>query len=357
MAKKGYVRKTTEEVEAEINRYSTQAIKDMESFVTRPEDVLELSEFMSHFYHYSANNMAMIHSQFRGAYAVGSFKTFSDAGFRINKGEKAIKVWVPVEVTTFLSEGKVKTISKATLEEKAKIKRGEIETKKIRRYKLGNVFDISQTNANLADLPNIFPNRHYDFKAPESGKQLYAALKGIGEKLQAPLLEDAFRQIGTAKGAFVQDSCGQLILMNPKNSLAENIATGIHELTHAQLHGKDKKRERTLSRSEEEFQAELTSHIVSKHFGLDTAEKAIPYIATWTKNGSTLEEKTMLLKEIHETARSMIGSIHEEMDRLQDRSVSKEHGWEKESEGPVVHITSKAKSGPSNSTNALEQGR
>ncbi|MGG5319220.1 DUF3991 domain-containing protein [Enterococcus sp. AZ072] len=318
--KKNYQRKTRAQIDEEIQLFSDKALTNIKAFTNKPEDILELSDFMSNFYHYSSNNMAMIHSQFKGAYAVGSFKSFSDAGFKIDKGSKGIKILVPVEVTLFEDqEGATKSISSATAAEKAKIKSGVIETKKVRRYKLGNVFDISQTNAKPEDLPKIFPNRHYNFDLPSNSKHLFAALESIGDKINVPFGIDHDRSLGNAKGAYAKLSNGsEVILMNPKNLPAENISVGIHELTHAKLHDFNDKRKQALSPSAKEFQAELTSHIVSKHFGIDTTEAAIPYIATWTKNGESLDQKAELLREVHDAARNLISEIHHELEIQQD---------------------------------------
>ncbi|WP_261023556.1 zincin-like metallopeptidase domain-containing protein, partial [Streptococcus mitis] len=82
------------------------------------------------------------------------------------------------------------------------------------------------------------------------------------------------------------------------------IATTIHELAHATLHNpslSDQYKE--LPKVQKELEAEMTSHLLSKHFGLDTSEKAIDYMAKWTDNLQGLDDKQLAdsLKRIHKT--------------------------------------------------------
>ncbi|MDH6364527.1 hypothetical protein M2139_001482 [Enterococcus sp. PF1-24] len=322
--KKNYVRKSGKEIEAQIREYTSQAFEKIQSYTDSENDILELADFMSNFYYYSANNMSMVLSQFPGAYAVGSFDALKDAGFPVKKGSKGIKILVPVEITTFISDGEIKKISEASEEEKKRIKAGEIETNKIRRYKLGNVFDISQTNATREDLPKIFPNRHYSFDLTEDSQIVLDSLIDIGEKSGISIRFDSEqdRLIGNAKGTYMeiieQSELRKVIYLNPYNDLSENISTTIHELAHAKLHGSSGLAANdNLDDAAKEFQAEMTSFVVTKHFGIDTSEKAIRYISSWTKNGEGIEDKARLLGQVHEVSRSFISEIHSNMMELE----------------------------------------
>lgn len=143
----------------EITEKMDQAVK---SHFTTPEQLKEYLSFMSKFYNYSPRNSALIHNQFRGARAVGSFKFWQDKGYSVKKGEKGVQILVPNKtVPKFKNEeGKWKNIKYATDKEKELIKEGKLEEMKSRLYfSIGHVFDVSQTNAKASDLPEIFPNR------------------------------------------------------------------------------------------------------------------------------------------------------------------------------------------------------
>lgn len=309
---KNYKRKTREELKKELDGYIESATEKINQYLTNPKDVDELLTFMSQFHHYSMNNQAMIQDQFRGAYAVGSFKTFSDAGFKINKGEKAIKILVPTPVTLFTGlDGVQKNISRATQEEKQLIKQNKLKTTKKNSFKLGNVFDISQTNATIEDLPKIFPNRHYDFSYEGNPQEMLHTLKTISEKMGVPVTETL--DTGASKGTFFMavDGSGKGIKLNARLDDTNKISTLIHEMAHATLHS-DVTNE--LTTAQEEFQAELVSNVVSKHFGLNTDEESISYIASWTNNGQNLEDKRALLKDVHATSTQLIKEIYETFD-------------------------------------------
>ena len=62
--------------------------------------------------------------------------------------------------------------------------------------------------------------------------------------------------------------------------------------------------------AEKEFQAEMTAYTVSSYFGIDTSEYSLDYLSNWTK-GKTFEDKTKLLKEVHETSVEFIETIEE----------------------------------------------
>lgn len=89
------------------------------------------------------------------------------------------------------------------------------------------------------------------------------------------------RELGVAKGLFAigKDSHKEIVL-NPRNTPSEEVATLIHELAHAQLHDKTRVQEsgsywstkdvNELQVSIKEFQAEMVSYVVSSHYGIDT---------------------------------------------------------------------------------------
>lgn len=309
---KTYQKKSPADYKKEIDGYIESATLKIDSYLRNEKDIVELLDFMGQFHTYSFRNQMLIHDQFDGAFAVGSFKAFSDAGFKINKGEKAIKILVPTPYNVYEGlDGKQKSYYETTAEEKKLIKQNKLPTKKQMAYKLGNVFDISQTNATHKDLPKIFPNRQYDFSFEGNENKMIQVLKEISERNGVPVKEELTQT--AAKGAFRTSITGERdIVLNQRLQPSNKIATLIHEMAHSKLHhSKD-----GLTSAEREFQAELVSNVVSKHFGLDTDEKSISYIATWTKNGKELSDKRLLIKEVHETAVSFIQSIHESYDKM-----------------------------------------
>ncbi|MGH1747895.1 DUF3991 domain-containing protein [Enterococcus entomosocium] len=307
-------RKSADELKKETDQLVKDAMENIKNHFDDPEDVLELGAFMSKFYNYSLKNTALIQKQLPHAHAVAGAKKFKEAGFFIRKGEKAIRVLAPTTYKCFINEqGRSQSLSKATKQQKEKILKGELKTEERRAFKNVPVFDISQTTATADDLPKIFPNRPYNFDltTATNTKLLYQSLETYALSEGLTIIDDLTTVtpvLGTAKGAYGQGIDGsEMLFMNPRFTQAEQVPTMIHELAHAKLHSKTSNS--NYSSSVKEFQAELAAYIVAHHYGIDTKEESIPYIAAWTKNGQTVEDKLAQMEEVKVFSRQMIEQI------------------------------------------------
>lgn len=323
--KKKYTPKTKEQIKEETKEVMDKVLTDITKYYRSPEDMLELADFMAKFSNYSPKNMQLIRSQFESAYACANFKAFKDAGFHVNKGEKAMKVFHPY-VKEYVRDPKTKLaipLGKLTEEQKKQVKNGELKVEKQTNYYLkATAFDISQTNAKPEDLPKIFPNRQFNFEINDENKELLKiGIQALAEKENIKIKTMGqgalVKELGNVHGAYVQvlDSSYSQIVMNTRNTETNELSVAIHELAHAKLHGnKIDPLEHTPTK---EFEAELTSYIVCKHYGMDTSEAAVPYIAQWTKNGQDIEEKDKSIMRVHETASSFINTIDKKISELQ----------------------------------------
>ena len=307
-------RKSADELKKETDQLVKDAMENIKNHFDDPQDVLELGAFMSKFYKYSLKNTALIQSQLPNAQAVAGAKRFKEAGFFIRKGEKAIRVLAPTTYKCFVNEqGRSQSLSKATKLQKEKILKGELKTEDRRSFRSVPVFDISQTTATADDLPKIFPNRPYNFDLTKATntKMLYQSLENYAVSEGLTIIDDldtVTPVLGTTKGAYGQGIDGsEMLFMNPRFTQAEQVPTMIHELAHAKLHSKTSNS--TYSSSVKEFQAELAAYIVAHHYGIDTKEESIPYIAAWTKNGQTVEDKLAQMEEVKVFSRQMIEQI------------------------------------------------
>lgn len=131
-----YKKKTAEERKLEIDSLTDEMHVNLRNYATDPKELEAFLVFMSQFYDYSLKNQLLIHSQFKGAFGVASFKTFKDWGLSVLKGEK----------------------------ENLAAHKTTVETRKRVSFKLGTVFDVTQTNAQPEDYPDLFPNRKKDFQ-------------------------------------------------------------------------------------------------------------------------------------------------------------------------------------------------
>ena len=81
-------------------------LKEVDNYTQSPEKVVEMLDFMDKFHNYSSRNAMMIQMQRPGATAVGSFAKFKSMGYKVNRGEKGIKIFVPTKATVFYRKNK-----------------------------------------------------------------------------------------------------------------------------------------------------------------------------------------------------------------------------------------------------------
>ncbi|WP_338631288.1 ImmA/IrrE family metallo-endopeptidase [Clostridium baratii] len=317
---KFYKGKTKEEKEKEVDKLLEKANKGIEKSFNSLEGLKELIEYMNKFYNYSMRNTFLIQEQFRGALAVGSYAFWKEKGYTVNKGEKGIGILVPIQLSDYIKTeyGKAIPIKKATKEQKELIEKGEIEVfEGGLTYKKGYVFDISQTNAKIEDLPKIFPNKWIEGEV-ENYDLMYRAMENIANKIGVKIVEPK-NELGVVKG--VSYPLTREIALNPRNTQLQNVKTLIHELTHAKLHTMETRNNYT--KNEKEFQAEMAAYVVCSYFGLDTEEYSFEYINSWIKNAE-LKDKENLVNEIRNVSKEYIEIIEETLINDKDKSLSLE---------------------------------
>lgn len=341
---------------------SERAFQKIREYTQSPEDLMEYVEFMSKFPQLSPRNVALIQEQWRGANAVATYdqwqsmgealrikpedviqtkatyvnkrtgetKEVVHRGLSVKTGEKPqITLFRPlmVRMIPVIDENgnhvkndkgnpKYKKFSDATPQEKELVKAGKLPVRQFQernpktgqpRFTTYKVFELSQTTLKPESYPKAMPNRHYNFDVDKvKTKEVLEGLCDYAESIGVSIMKDEAHVLGNTKGAFFPQE--QLILINPDNTPGEKIATTIHELAHATLHNpslSDQYKE--LPKVQKELEAEMTSHLLSKHFGLDTSEKAIDYMAKWTDNLQGLDDKQLAdsLKRIHKTVSKM----------------------------------------------------
>lgn len=309
------------ERQTEIKQFTKEALEEVRKYVEKPEQTLEMADFMAQFPNYSFKNVALIKHQFKGATAVAGYKELAKKGFPVRKGERGIRILAPVPYQYILDQkGKRKSKRYWSKEEKAKIDRGEIKVKDDVWYRNVYVFDISQTNAKPEDLPDIFPNRpySYDYTQVRNRQSLYDALVEFSKTNGVPvkvvsLDEWNGQRFGTAKGVFSQSQKGKQIMLSPRLNDDEKIPVLIHEITHSILHNEQQqsKRDKPLNTIQKEFQAELSSYVIAKHYGIDTKKQAIPYIDSWTNNLKEISKEDQIrdINEAQKVSRQITNQI------------------------------------------------
>ena len=330
---KGYQKRTAEEIKQEVKSLSQQALDAVKKHTHSPEDVKELLNFMSRFPERSFRNQLLIEEQFPGATACLGRAALKKEGIYIKKGEQGNKIFVRKTVKGFYEKGRgFVRETEATPEDKKRIESGQIEVIKKPYYTIEKVFDITQTQLKPEDYPKIFPNRVFDFQLDTKGQSelqagIQAVVNNIGIQIRDMSESEIYqRELGQARGAYVRNEFTgeEEIVMNTRNTPTQHLATSIHELAHARMHKFSE-----LDTATKELQAEMTSYIVCKHFGMDTSEKAIPYIAAWTKNGQTLDDKEAaergkIMNDVSRVANEFIQTISTEINQYREKEYDQE---------------------------------
>lgn len=345
---------------------SQAAFQKIREYTQSPKDLAEYLDFMSKFPTLSPRNVALIQAQWPGANAVATYNqwqamadslglskddvmqtkaTYTNKrtgqtkevvhnSLSVKAGETSrirlfrpqMEKMIPVldnngnQLKNEKGNPKFKRLSQATPQEKALVKEKKLKVSLFQKrdasgqplYTTYNVFELSQTTLKPESYPKAMPNRHYNFDTDQvKTNEVLEGLCDYAKSIGVSILSDDAHTLGNIKGAF--DPNRQEILLNPHNTPGEKIGTTIHELAHATLHNPKKmmSQTKTVPRYQAELEAEMTSYLVSKHFGLDTGDKAFRYMANWTDNLTIFSDKALTdsMTRIHKTVMSMVKHV------------------------------------------------
>ena len=258
--KEKYIRQQ-EETKESLSRMVEEMAKNYQD---NPEDLVELLKFRSRFHTYSFRNTVLICKQNPGASFVASYQKFQEMGYQVQKGQKGMKIFVPVLVNYFMdlqTEERVQ-LKYASLQQKEKIKEGKIKLQQSIVYKIGHVFDISQTDCPERDYPKFYHMGYPD--------NLHAALcRAIREYcsqiLHCPVYRKEMNSI-ILRGYYLPQK--NEIFLNSKLEDTERLSTLIHEMGHAILHQNTP--ENALV-SQIEFEADSLALMLENHLGIETS--------------------------------------------------------------------------------------
>src|SRR5215208_1589535 len=226
-------------------------------------------DVQARFHHYSPNNAALILMQRPEATRVAGYNDWLRMHRYVRKGERAIKIIVPMFKTR---------IDEQSGEERRHIFFG-----------IGNVFDLEQTEGEpLAqiDVPML---------ESDAGEQLYTGLAGVAgrEGLQVERVPEL---AGEMMGFYERGSQRIVVRLAAQLQMTKTLA---HELGHHFAgHGTP---EDSAPRAEQETVAESVAYVVLAHHGLDSGERSIPYIATWSQDRKVLQQAMSTIQQVSAT--------------------------------------------------------
>lgn len=267
---------------------------------------------MSKFHNYSLNNIHLLKMQNPNVSRVASFNKWkTDFERTVKKGSKALKIWVPYQVKTKISANQ-NELSFSPSE-------NEMEEKEVTvtRFKLGNVFDVSQTEGK--ELPKAINELTGDVKDYED---LYRAAKAVSMDNQVPISFEEIKREST-NGYYSPDE-NRIVISKGLKGQEQILKTIFHEMAHADLHRGSNAQYGDDQYRKQELQAESVAYVVANHFGFDTSSYSFGYLAIWAKDKNGFEDMVEQLQVVQKEAKSLIDRMDAKLELVKNKTVTKD---------------------------------
>jgi hypothetical protein len=294
MVKKKKGAKCSPEKRAEIKAAREQKLTEASARLASGVEALlkdnrwkEYLQFSMRFHQYSFFNMMLIMLQRPDATIVAGFETWKSMGRHVKKGEHGMDIFVPMfagcrRKKAAAAEEAAFGEEETTDDEPDEGSTGE-EGKTLVGFKIGHVFDVSQTDG--APLPERPYTR---LEGGDAG--MFEVLKAaLEDMLKIPITSEALfpGQLGYCKYSSdpAMDARPEAIVIsnNPSLSGAQKLEVLAHEVGHALLHSGTEYRQHS-PRSIRELEAESVAFCTLAALGFDTSAMSFGYIATWAES-------------------------------------------------------------------------
>ena len=245
------------------------------------DDWIRYLKFCSHFYNYSYNNIILIMMQRPNASYVAGYTAWRKMNRYVRKGEKGIGILCPCirKVETFAEPDDTKVYNDMEAEKEVK--------KVISGFKVGYVFDLSQTEGDDSMLPVLVTGLVGD---SEQEQAIYEALlKYVSNQYQVEEVAGI-----SAKGSYNIET--QVITVRSDLQYQQKIKSLLHEFSHAidfSLHP-----DMTIARNKRELIAESCAFVVCLRLGIDTSSYSFSYLKSWLQDPKELGEVADAVQKI-----------------------------------------------------------
>ena len=300
--------------DANVNKVSMTEKQKVKEITDRLEEGLkELFEgekyksylnTMSKFHNYSANNIQLIEMQCPGATYVAGYKAWQKNFERhVNKGERGIRILAPSPYKIKEEQEKIDPVTNEPVLDRDGMPVMEEVEIKIPAFRVVTVFDYSQTDGK--ELPGLGVSelhgnveRYRDF------------MEALARVSPVPIRYEGME--GDRKGYFID--LNHPIAIKEGMGEVQTAKTGVHEVAHAKLHGKEVEQETGIAKDREtkEVEAESIAYTVCQHFGIDTSDYSFGYIVGWS-SGKEMPELKSSLDTIRRTSSELIKGIEAQL--------------------------------------------
>lgn len=281
--------KSKEQLQNEINQTLAKLQEGVKDVFTS-ENYEHYLKFFARMHNYSFNNTILILSQLPTASLCASYPTWKSLKCPVKKGEKGLKILVPIPYRQEMlceckdEEGHILRNNDGT------IKHEKVYVERI-AFRLGNVFDVSQTDGQIPSLTTELKGNN---------KALAKAIKELIQNSDVPIDYDD-KLIGTSTNGYYHVT-EQRIALKSGMPINQCFKTLIHEKAHSLLHNGTGNK---YTRNEAEVQAESIAFVVSEILGLDTSDYSFGYIASWS-DGKELSELQQSIVVIDKTSKEIL---------------------------------------------------
>ena len=275
---------------------------------------------MSKFHNYSINNTLLINQQKPDATFVAGFNSWAHNFDRhVKKGEKGIRIIAPAPYYLKKEQQVVDPVTgQGIFNPDGTPKTAEVEVK-IPAFKVTYVYDVSQTYGK--ELPSLGVSELLG--EVDKAEDFIDSLKKV-----SPVPIEFGETNGDSKGFYSPDQ-GKIVV---KDGMADSqtIKTMVHEISHAKLHNPEMAKENAKkSKGTIEMEAESVAYIVCQHFGIDTSDYSLAYIAGWSE-GKGIDELRASMETIRDTAGEMINRVEGNLRNIERESQKEVSTPEKE---------------------------
>jgi len=274
-----------------VKEYQEKLLEGVKKLV-ESENFMDFLKFSSKFRSYSFGNVLLIWTQRPNATQVAGMKTWNALGRTVKKGEKGIMIFAPflkkVKRAIGTEESPAPDVTAESLE---KTRSQEKEEQTLVGFKSVYVFDVSQTEGK--PLPELEVGK----PSMDDGD----AEELFGKILKASPVPVDFEEIVGSSNGYYMPKERKIVLSNVLTA-AQRCKTLLHELAH--YLSLDPANAGDFSRSREELIAEGAAYIVSAHFGLDSSDYSVPYVAGWA--GGELKEVLSVGEKMRKVSERLI---------------------------------------------------
>lgn len=208
-------------------------------------------------------------------------------GYKINDKENGIKILMPnflkfIKIINEDGSFEIKPLYMLNEEELKKYKNKKDNSvvflnKKLTNYRVGNVFDISQTNMPFDSIEEQLNPTLEDASADDITDVFIKAIYKDKYKVRYENIKNG------AKG-YCDLENNEIVIKKGLGNLMR-LKVVVHEYAHALAHRhlKENNKEYVNHRNQYETEAESIAYVVSKYLGLDTSNYSLNYLYSWSK--------------------------------------------------------------------------